>query len=116
MTDLQLLNEWEFKAEIVRWRIKYDRIYYRNEQDSFEDWVQSYRIPPIDYVHVDSFIDSDGDVITYLKGSMKIDRTQSRNTHSQIVTFYHVVRTFIDCPEVEPYPMGYYIISFEQGL
>lgn len=116
MTDLNLLTEWEFKAEIVKWRMKYDRIYFRKETYEFEDYVRFLRLPEIDYVHVDSFYDSDGDMITYLKGSMKIDRTQSKNTRSQEVTFYYVIRTFIDCPEVEPYPMGYYIISYKEGL
>ena len=116
MTDLNLLTEWEFKAEIVKWRMKYDRLFFKLDYYEFEDYVNHLRLPEIDYVHVDSFYDSDGDMITYLKGSLKIDRTQSRNAHSQEVFCYYVIRTFIDCPEVEPYPMGYSITSYKEGL
>ena len=116
MTDLNLLTEWEFRAELTKWRLKYDRLFFRFEDYEFEDYVMRLKLPEIDYVHVDSFYDSDGDMITYLKGSLKIDRTQSRNARSQEVTFYYVIRTFIDCPEVEPYPMGYYITSYKEGL
>lgn len=114
MSRNNLLSEKEFKEEIVRWRLKYDRIFFIKEGYELEDYVHEYDFPDFDYVHVDSFIDDDGDVMTYLRGELTIDRTQSRNFKTQRMIFYHIIKTFIDSPEVEPYPMGYIIVDYRE--
>ena len=114
MSWINPMSEREFKEEIVRWRLKYDRIFFIKEGYELEDYVHEYKLPDFDYVHVDSFIDDDGDVVTYLRGELTISRTQSRNCKTQRMIFYHVIRTFIDSPEVEPYPMGYTIVGYEE--
>ena len=53
MSRNNLLSEKEFKEEIVRWRLKYDRIFFIKEGYELEDYVHEYDFPDFDYVHVD---------------------------------------------------------------
>jgi hypothetical protein len=115
MSDLNLLTEREFKREVVKWLLKYDRIFFRKEDYDLDDYVLEYRLPEFEYVHVDSFIDDNDDVLTFLKAEITLDNVRSRSCKEQKLVFYHVLRTFIDSPEVEPYPMGYHIASYIQG-
>ena len=114
MSPTERLSEKEFKEEVVRWLMKYDRTFFRKEGYELDDYVHEYRLPDFDYVHVDSFIDDNGDVLTYLRGELIIDRIRSRSCTKQKLIFYHTIRTFIDSPEVEPYPMGYTIVAYEE--
>ncbi len=111
MRDYKLLSEWEFKKEIVKWLLKYDIGYYRMEYYTIDDYAFDYDLPDFDYVHYDSFIDSNDDVITYLRAEMLLKASESRTFREQRFVFFHLLKTFIDCPEVEPYPMGYIIIE-----
>ncbi len=114
MSWINPMSETEFKKELVKWHLKYDRMFFRKEDYSIEDYAEEYKLPDFDYVHVDSFIDDDGDVVTYLRSDITLDRIRSRSCTVQRVVFYHVIRTFIDSPEVEPYPMGYTIVAYEE--
>ncbi len=111
MEKYKLLTEWEFKKEIVKWLLKYDIGYFRMEDYTIDDYAYDYDLPDFDYVHYDSFIDSNDDVITYLKAEMLLKASESKTFREQKFVFFHLLRTFIDSPEVEPYPMGYIILS-----
>lgn len=115
MSDLNLLSEHEFKKEVVKWLLKYDRTFYRIEGYDLDDYTFQYQMPDYDYVHVDSFIDDNDDVLTYLKAKISLNSTRSRSCRDEELVFYHVLRTFIDSPEVEPYPMGYIIKEYKHG-
>lgn len=112
MTDSKLLSEWEFKQKVVDWLLKYDIGFFRLPGYDRDDLAQMYTLPDFDYVHYDSYIDDDDDVLTYLKGEMSLKASQSRSFKEQRLVFYHVLKTFIDSPEVEPYPMGYIIVGY----
>lgn len=113
MSDSDYLNEFEFKKRLCKWLLKYDISYVKPYDYTLDDMAEEYRLPDIDYVHLDSFIDDNGDVLTYLKGELSLKASQSRSFRVQKFQFYHILRTFIDSPEVEPYPMGYYITHDE---
>ncbi|MBQ4604146.1 MAG: hypothetical protein IJB16_06030 [Clostridia bacterium] len=115
MSEFNLLSEWDFKKEIVKWLLKYDRTFFRMEGYDLDDYVLQYRLPDFDYVHVDSFIDDNDDVITYLKAKISLRATGTRSCKDEELVFYHVLRTFIDSPEVEPYPIGYIIKEYKHG-
>lgn len=112
MRESDLLSEWEFKEKVVKWLLKYDITFYRFPGYDLEDYVEMYRLPDFDYVHHESFVDVNGDVITYLKAEMSLKPSESRSFEREKLKFFHVLKTFIDSPEVEPYPMGYIIIGY----
>ncbi len=115
MRELNLLTEREFKEEVVKWLLKYDRLFFITEGYGLDDYVHQYKLPEFDYVHVDSFIDDNDDVLTYLKAKISLNSTCTRSCRDEELVFYHVLRTFIDSPEVEPYPMGYIIKEYKHG-
>ncbi len=46
-----------------------------------------------------------------LRGEISLSDWQTRNGREpRKLVFYKVLKTFIDTPEVEPYPMGYIIV------
>ncbi len=108
------LSEKEFKKEVVKWLLKYDGIFLRSEGFTLDDYAHQYKLPDFDYVHLDSVVDDDGDVLTFLKGEVVISRMRSRDFKEHKIIFLHILRTFIDSPEVEPYPMGYSIVTYTE--
>ena len=114
MNDV-LLSEKEFTKKVVEWLLKYDIGFLRAPDYTIDDYVHEYTLPDFDYVHVDSFVDEDGDLLTYLKAEMLLKASESRTFKEQRLVFYHILKTFIDSPEVEPYPMGYYIVGYYQS-
>lgn len=115
MSDSNYLSEFEFKRKVCEWLLKYDISFVFPPWFTLDDMAQVYRLPEIDYVHLDSFIDENDDVLTYLKGEISLKASQSKSCKKQKIVFYHILRTFIDSPEVEPYPVGYYIAAYVQG-
>ncbi|MBQ8764113.1 MAG: hypothetical protein IJZ07_08415 [Clostridia bacterium] len=111
MKDPKLLSEWEFKLKVVDWLLKYDIAFFRFPGFTRDDYADMYRLPDFDYVHTISMIDSDGDLMTMLKGEMHLKSSQSRSFNEEKLVFFHVLKTFIDSPEVEPFPMGYIILD-----
>ncbi len=112
MIDSKLLSEREFKQKVVEWLLKYDIGFLRLPGYGLEDYAITYDLPDFDYVHYDSYIDDDDDVLTYLKGEISLKASESRSFKEQRLVFYHVLKTFIASPEVEPYPMGYIIVGY----
>ncbi len=113
MSDSNYLSEFEFKKKVCEWLLKYDISCVMPPWSDLDDMAYQYRIPDIDYVHLDSFIDENDDVLTYLKGELLLRASQSRSCKVQKFQFYYILRTFIDSPDVEPYPMGYYVTHDE---
>ncbi len=109
MKDPKLLSEWEFKQKVVDWLLKYDITFFRLPGFTRDDFAEMYRLPDIDYVHIISMVDKDGDLMTMLRGELNLKASESRSFNKEKLVFYYVLKTFIDSPEVEPYPMGYII-------
>lgn len=103
-----ILSEWEFKLRLCKWLLENDRICFMQEDETLEDYAERYRLPDFDYVHTQSFADENGDLITLLKGHIHLKDWETRNGYEpRDFVFYKVLKTMTDCPEVEPFPMGY---------
>lgn len=108
----KILNETEFKAQYLGWRVKNDIGMIMPEHTTVEEYAEVYPMPDFDYVHTQSFADENGDLITLLKSSVRLSDWQTRNhKEPRVFTFYLVLKTLTDSPEVEPFPMGYIIVS-----
>ena len=106
----ELLTESQFKLEFCKWLLKNDRCAFLKNGMTVQDYADEYRLPDFDYVHIDSFCDSDGDVVTMLKSDYHLRAWETKNGYEpKTFTFYHFLKTFIDNPEAEPYPMGYMV-------
>ncbi len=112
MTDYELLSEVQFKARYLRWRHENDTGMIMPEQTSYEEYAEVYPMPDFDYVHTQSFADKNGDLITLLKGNVHLSGWMTRNHRDpRDFNFYLVLKTLTDSPEVEPFPMGYIVVS-----
>lgn len=108
----EILSEREFKVKLCEWLLKNDRICFLKEDETVEDYADRYRLPDFDYVHTQSCADENGDLITLLKSEINLRDWQTKNgkEHRKFV-FYHILKTSVSCPEVEPFPMGYIIVK-----
>ena len=109
-----LLSEEEFKRRLAFWILDNRRTAFVPYSYSREDFPDLYRLPDFDYVHLKSFEDYYGDLITVLKSGIYRRDWETRNGyHPKKFEFYLILKTFIDSPEVEPFPMGYMILNEE---
>jgi len=106
-----ILSEAEFKEKLCQWLLKNDRIYHLQSGETLQDYAERYRLPDFDYIHTQSFADENGDLITLLKSGINLKDWESRSGKAEKFEFYHVLKTFTDSPEVEPFPMGYIIVK-----
>lgn len=109
----EILSEAQFKLALCDWLLENDRCAFLSNGMSCEDFAQTYRLPDFDYVHTQSFADENGDLITLLKSEMHLKNWETKNgIEEKTFTFYKVLKTMTDNPEVEPYPMGYITVCF----
>ncbi len=108
---MKILSEFEFKVEICKWLHKNERAFFIEPYGSIEELAFYYRLPKdIKYNHIQSLRDENGDLITFLKGGIYLRdwETIDGKNHRQI-EFLKLLKTYIDTPDVEPFPMGYII-------
>ena len=112
MTDSEILSEAEFKRRFLRWRIKNDIGMTLPHGESIDDYASVYPLPDFDYIHTQSFSDENGDLVSLLKSSYHLSDWMTRNGKKPMhFTFYLVLKTLTDSPEVEPFPMGYIVVE-----
>ncbi len=110
-----ILSEAQLKHRLCEWLLKNDRCARLSQGQTVEDFTEAYRLPDFDYVHTQSYADENGDLITLLKSEIKLRDWETKNGYEpKTFTFYHVLKTMTDNPEVEPYPVGYIVVSFER--
>ncbi len=107
----EILDELSFKMRLCDWLLKYERgfkAYYHNY--NLEDIAEIYTLPEIDYVHTQSQLNENGELITLLKGKITLSATIAKSHGEPLdFIFYRVLKTPTDTPEVEPFPVGYII-------
>lgn len=105
-----IMSEAEFKKRLAYWLIDNDKaalIPYGSDRD---EYAESFRLPDFEYTHTQSATDENGDLISLMKSSIHLKAWETRNGHEPCsFEFYLVLKTMTDCPEVEPFPMGYII-------
>lgn len=105
-----ILSEEEFKKRLAFWTLDNDIGATLTQGYSREDYAESFRLPDFDYVHTQSMADENGDLLTLLKSRVHLSDWQTRNHREERnFEFYLVLKTLTDCPEVEPFPVGYII-------
>lgn len=106
----ELLTEREFRRVLGLWYLE-TRL---GEccTGTEEDYIDSFRIPDVNYVHTQSFADINGDLISLLKAEIHLADWETRTFRQggAKFVFYKVLRTFADTPEAEPDEMGYIVI------
>lgn len=112
MITSDILTEVEFKRRYLKWRLKNDIGMTIPRDENIDDYAEVYPMPDFDYVHTQSFADENGDLITLLKGNYHLSDWMTRNHKKPMdFTFYLVLKTLTDSPEVEPFPMGYIVVE-----
>ena len=107
-----ILSEAEFKKQLAFWVLDNDICAVIPQGYTREDFADLYRMPDFDYVHTQSFADENGDLITLLKSEISLKKWENRkNKEPCKFAFYHILKSFADTPEVEPFPMGYIIVE-----
>ena len=108
----EILSEAEFKRRLAYWTLDNDRGALIPTGYSREDYADMFRLPDFDYVHTQSAADENGDLITLLKSKVHLRNWETRNGRQpRTFEFYLVLKTLTDCPEVEPFPVGYIIVD-----
>lgn len=109
ITDI--LSEKEFCRRLGLWVLDNDKGAVLPYGMSREEYAESYRLPDFDYVHMQTYPDENGDLITVLKSGVSLRDWETRNSDKPMkFEFYKLLKTFASTPDVEPYPMGYIII------
>ena len=107
-----MLSEAEFKRRLALWTLDNDIGAIMPSGCSREDYAEMFRLPDFDYVHTQSMADENGDLLTLLKSRVHLSDWQTRNHREERnFDFYLVLKTLTDCPEVEPFPVGYIIVD-----
>ncbi len=107
----ELLSEEEFKKRLAYWVLDNDRGSFIPIGYNREDYAELYRMPDFDYIHTQSYVDENGDLITLLKSGIYLRDWETRNGREpRKFEFYHILKTLTDTPEVEPFPVGYIIV------
>ena len=105
-----ILSEKEFKKRLALWTLDNDICATLPQGFTREDYAETFRLPEFDYVHTQSMADENGDLLTLLKSRVHLSDWQTRNHREERnFEFYLVLKTLTDCPEVEPFPVGYII-------
>ena len=108
----EILSEEEFKRRFALWKLDNDISATIPTGYNREDYVDMFRLPEFDYAHTQSMADENGDLLTLLKSSVHLSDWQTRNHREERnFEFYLVLKTLTDCPEVEPFPVGYIIVD-----
>ena len=109
ITDI--LSEKEFCQRLGLWVLDNDKGAILPHGMSREEFAGNYRMPDFDYVHMQTYPDENGDLITVLKSGISLRDWETRNSEKPAkFEFYKLLKTFVSTPDVEPYPMGYVII------
>ncbi len=103
-----LISESELRQALALWLLKNDIGVYLPAGVSKADYVETYRLPDFDFVHVQSYADANGDLVTLLKAefSLKAWETKSGNEPKSFA-FYKVIKTSTDSPDLEQTVIGY---------
>lgn len=73
------------------------------------DYIDSFVMPETEYVHLDSYADENGDLITILKGEIALKPTASRSGKAEKFVIYKYLRTYVQTPDVTPEETGYFV-------
>lgn len=106
-----LLTEREFKEAMALWLLDHDRSAVLLPGMTRADYAQAFRLPPLQLQHTQTFLDAAGDLVTLLKGEIRLRDWESRSGKPCCFTFYHLLKTMTDTPDVEPFPAGYMIVE-----
>ena len=107
-----ILSEEELKIKVCEWLLKNCKGFYIYPYETVAEYAADYRLPSdLRYRHTQSLAGEDGDLITLLKAEIILKDWETRSGKKEAkFEFYKVLKTFIDTPDVEPYPVGYIIV------
>ncbi len=108
MTD-DLLNEVQLKEQYFTWQSRHSRIKVIPHDETPAECAKIYPMPDFEYVFEKTYSDKDGDRIVLLRSNNRLSDWQSRDNKKHVFSFYKVLKLFADTPDVEPFPMGYWI-------
>lgn len=108
----ELLTEKELSRILALWLLENDKGTCLPPGMSRNEFADEYTLPEFDYEHLQSFCDKSGDIITMLRAELTLCDWQTRDGKKpRKFVFYKMLKTFLDTPEVEPFPMGYIILK-----
>lgn len=110
--NLDIISESEFKHQLAFWLLDNDIGAVVPLNSTREDYAECFRLPDFSYKHYDSYVNENGDLVTMLQSEVCLSDWQTRNgRQSKKFVFCKLIKTLTDTPDVEPFPMGYIIIS-----
>ncbi len=108
----EIISEEEFKLRFCRWLVKNKRTVYLADDETVEDYAETYRLPDFDYEHTQSMADENGDLTTLLKCNYELRDWQTKNGKNHVYfKFYCILKTYLDRVEDGPVVYGYCIIN-----
>lgn len=107
ITDI--IDEKEFTRRFAEWVLENDRTAVISSGGK-ADFIDSFRLPDISYIHTQSAADSNGDLVSLLKGEYIIKDWKTKSAKKDaVLSVYKVLKTPSSSPDTEPYLMGYII-------
>ena len=106
-----ILTEREFKETLALWLLDHDCGTALPPGMDRAEYAESFRLPPLQLRHTQSYADQNGDLITLLKGEIALRDWETRSKRPCTFTYYQVLKTLTDTPDVEPFPVGYLVVE-----
>ena len=74
---------------------------------SKNDYIDSFVMPDVEYIHFDSYADENGDLITMLRAEIALRPSATRSGKAEKLVFFKVLRTYVSTPDITPEELGY---------
>ncbi|MBR6786023.1 MAG: hypothetical protein IKM25_07230 [Clostridia bacterium] len=106
-----LISENEFKQRLALWKLENDIGVYLPSSQTKAEYLEIFRLPDFDLVHYNSYPDENDDLITLLKGEIRLKGWETKNGREpRTFAFYKVLKTVTDSPVLETKTIGYVIL------
>ena len=109
ITDL--ISENDFRQRLALWKLENEIGVYLPSSLTKAEYLEIFRLPDFDLTHYNSYPDENNNLITLLKGEIKLKSWETKSgKEPETFSFYKVLKTVTDAPILEPQTIGYIIL------
>ncbi len=101
-----IISDSELRKEYSEWMKKHSIL--PHVQNGYLDNI---RLPDVPLIHSQSLADENGDILTFLRGTVTLPASFSKSGREEKFIFAKVLRTFVMLPDLVPDEAGYVIIQ-----
>lgn len=106
-----IISESELRHRLALWLLENDIGVYLPSGMTKAEYAETYRLPDFEFIHVQSYADENDNLITLLKGEIRLKEWETKNgKEPKSFAFYKVLKTVTDSDELEQTVIGYIVL------